>query len=340
MCRGGSLGHQAPLGGRAADARASPATGAACPPSDEGTRLAGTVTQRPHSAVSGAHRDLLRVSTQPGDTQEPSRGAAPEPHMLPPNPPSPGNLLLLLFWNFREAGPSQCPAPPRSRAPRRRGSGLPLGPQGPERTPHRDGDPGGRAAGTQGPGRGLARAAGPPLGSGHGAGYAAQRPGNLRTVPPRGQSLPSQDLSDRGAYGVARKPCGDAMAWRSPKAGGAEVPKRRLTPAPRRPAGSLQGLCVFPGRGRQGCRRSRPSTQKMGGNGALMPGWGCQPGRLFGARLSETSQRDSALHSGLQPTLPQVPSARPAAKRQGLKLTDRNGHPQEGAPHRVASTHS
>lgn len=141
-----------------------------------------------HLAISGGHRDLFCVSAQPEDTRKPSRGAAPEPRVLPPSDPL--TWQPPLFWNFREARTSQRPAPPQSQAPCRGGSGLPPRSQGPERTPHCDGDPGGQVAGTQGPGRGLVRAS-PPLGSGRGRVHGPEAwrpedsasPATQRTVP-------------------------------------------------------------------------------------------------------------------------------------------------------------
>lgn len=141
-----------------------------------------------HSAISGGHRDLFCVSAQPEDTRKPSRGAAPEPRVLPPSDPL--TWQPPLFWNFREARTSQRPTPPQSQAPCRGGSGLPPRSQGPERTPHCDGDPGGQVAGTQGPGRGLVRAS-PPLGSGRGRVHGPEAwrpedsasPATQRTVP-------------------------------------------------------------------------------------------------------------------------------------------------------------
>lgn len=175
-------------GDRAADAGASPVAGAACQLWGSGTRLARTVIGRPHTAISGGHRDLFCVSAQPEDTRKPSRGAAPEPRVLPPSDPL--TWQPPLFWNFREARTSQRPTSPQSQAPCRGGSGLPPRSQGPERTPHCDGDPGGQVAGTQGPGRGLVRAS-PPLGSGRGRVHGPEAwrpedsasPATQRTVP-------------------------------------------------------------------------------------------------------------------------------------------------------------
>lgn len=56
------------------------------------------------------------------------------------------------------------------------------------------------------------------------------------------------------------------------------------------------------GGGGIGLQAIHPPLRRWEEKGPLVPGWACKPGRLFGAQLSGTSQRNSALHRGLHRT--------------------------------------
>lgn len=295
-------------GDRAADAGASPAVGAACQLWGSGTRLARTVIGCPHTRPF--REDTGTCSAFPPSLKTRGNrlgGQLPNPACFLPATPSPGNLLS--SGTLERPGHPSAPPLPKARRPAEGALGSHHGHRA--QSAHRTvteipvarwQELRGQDAAWSEPVLPWAAAV---------AEYMGQRPGGLKIVParpPKGQSLPSQDgsicICETGrSCGVARRPCGNTTAWPSPKAGGAAVPRCRLTSAPRHPGGLPRGLCVFPGGGGGiGLQAIHPPLRRWEEKGPLVPGWACKPGRLFGAQLSGTSQRNSALHRGLHRT--------------------------------------